>query len=80
MKARLVVMVPTIVETSYNGAPEDMADWARAYVRNHFHKAVPTGHDHTKGPVGGLYTAKLMECVEVEDPLEEMVAPGGMVA
>jgi hypothetical protein len=80
MKARLVVMVPTVVEAEYRGDPADMAEWAQYYTTKMFHTAVPTGHDHRKGPTGDLYTAKLMECVEVEDPLEEMVAPGGMAA
>lgn len=75
MKARLVVTVPTIVETDFNGEPKDMANWAQTYVTNHFHRAVPTGHDYGKGPIGNLYLAKLMECTEVEDPLEEMIAP-----
>ena len=69
-------MTPTIVEAEYLGEPEGLGDWAKQYVVHHFHRAVPTGHDHTKGPVGDLYTAKLMECTEIEDPLDDMIAPG----
>ena len=76
MKVRLVVMVPEIVDTDYNGDPKDMTDWAHTYVKNHFHLAVPTGaHASGRGPTGGTYVAKLMECTEVEDILDELVAP-----
>jgi len=80
--ARIVVMVPQVIERDFYGGSEQLAEWARETVMNEFPEIIPTNHD--MGPTDGEYFARIMECCLSEPvpdgsvflELEDFIAPG----
>lgn len=82
-KARIVVMVPEVIEREFIGNINELAEWARQVVTHEYPQ--PTQTLHHSGPSNGEYYAKIMECT-LDEPskvsevvvLEEFIAPGAV--